>query len=151
MGVRVFDQARRDLHDVATMPLLHLCDGKLRDVKEAREVDAQQSRVISFGILSERLGDEYASVVDERIDAPEPGQTLGNCTLGRLPVGNVAGHREDFGIVAWPDRPCRRDHPVIAIAIGRDKGSANALRCAGDYGNLLSDTHGVPSRFVAVK
>lgn len=40
-------------------------------MKEAREVDAQRSRVISLGILSERLGDEYASVVDERIDAPE--------------------------------------------------------------------------------
>jgi len=39
----VFDQARRDLHDVAAMPLLHLCDGELRDVKEAREVDAQHS------------------------------------------------------------------------------------------------------------
>jgi hypothetical protein len=55
------------------MPLLHLCDGELRDVKEAPEVDAQHSRVISFGILSERLGDEYASVVDECIDSPEPG------------------------------------------------------------------------------
>src|SRR3984885_10802340 len=65
---RVFDQARRDLHDVAAMPLLHLGDGELCDVKEAREVDAHHSRVISLGILSERLGDEYASVVDERID-----------------------------------------------------------------------------------
>jgi hypothetical protein len=90
------------------MPLLHLCDGELRDVKEAREVDAQHSRVISLGILSEWLGDEYASVVDECIDAPEPGQAFGNRTLGRLPVGNVAGHHQDLVIVGWPDRPGRQ-------------------------------------------
>ena len=34
IGVRVSDQARRDLHDVATLPLLHLRDGELRDVKK---------------------------------------------------------------------------------------------------------------------
>jgi hypothetical protein len=27
LGVRVLDQACRDLHDVAAMPLLHLCNG----------------------------------------------------------------------------------------------------------------------------
>src|ERR1700726_4210958 len=141
MGVRVLDKARRDLHDVAAMPLLHLCDGELRDVKEAREVDAQHSRVISLGILSERLGDEYASVVDERIDAPKPGQAFGNRTLGRLPVGNVAGHDQDLVIVGWPDRPCRRDHPVIEIAICFDKGCAHAPRGASDGGNLPFAAH----------
>src|SRR5258708_2107569 len=132
---------RSDLHDVAAVPLLHLCDGELRDVKEASEVDAQHSRVISLGILSERLGDEYASVVDERIDAPKPGQAFGNRTLGRLPVGNVAGHHQDLVIVGWPDRPCRRDHPVIAIAICFDKGCAHALRGASDDGDLPFATH----------
>jgi hypothetical protein len=97
-------------------------------VKEAREVDAQHSRVISLGISSERLGDEHASVVDERIDAPEPGHAFGDRTLGRLPVGNVAGHHQDLVIVGWPDRPCRRDHPVIAIAICIDKGQSPAMR-----------------------
>jgi hypothetical protein len=151
MRIRVFDQARRDLHDVAATPLLHLCDGQLRDVKEAREIDAQHRSIISLGILSERLGDEYASIVDERIDAPEPGQAFGNRTLGRLPVGNVAGHHQDLVIVARPDRSCRRDHTVIESAIGFDKGCAHAPRCAGDDDNLLSDTHRVPSRFVAVE
>src|SRR5882724_1302799 len=99
MGVRVFDQARRDLHDVAAMPLLHLGDGELRDVKEAREVDTHYRFIIVLGILSERLGDEYAGVVDKRIDAPEPGQTFGNRTLGRLPVSDVAGHGQDLAIV----------------------------------------------------
>src|SRR5712672_2088863 len=113
----------------------------LRDVKEACEVDAQHSRVISLGILSERLGDEYAGVVDERVDAPEPGQAFGNRTLGRLPVGNVAGQHQDLVIVGWPDRPCRRDHPVIAIAICFDKGRAHALRGASDDGNLPFAAH----------
>jgi hypothetical protein len=123
------------------MPLLHLCDGKLRDVKEAREVDAQHGRVISLSILSERLGDEYASVVDERIDTSESGQAFGNRTLGRLAVGNVAGHRQDLVIVGWPDRPRRRDHRVIAIAICFDKGCAHALRGASDDGNLSFAAH----------
>src|SRR4029077_5033686 len=102
---------------------------------------AQHSRVISLGILSERLGDEYASVVDERIDAPEPGHAFGNRTIGRLPAGNVAGHHQDLVIVGWPDRPCRRDHPVIAIAIGFDKGCAHAPRGASDDGNLPFAAH----------
>src|SRR5216684_1015807 len=96
---------------------------------------------IRLGILSERLGDEYASVVDERIDAPEPRQALGNRTLGRLPVGNVAGHHQDLVIVGRPDRPCRRDHPVIAMAICFDKGCAHALRGASDDGNLPVAAH----------
>jgi hypothetical protein len=143
VGVRVFDQARRDLHDVAAMPLFHLRDSELRDVKEPHKVDTQHSGVISLGILSERLGDEYAGVVDERIDAPEPGQAFGNHTLGRVPVGNVAGHHQDSVIVGRLDRPRRRDHPVIATAICFDKGRAHALRCAGDDGNLSFAAHAV--------
>src|SRR5216683_174491 len=131
MHWRLDDAGRNRIHS----------DGELRDVKEARKVDAQHSRVISFGILSERLGDEYASVVYEGIDAPEPGQALGNRTLGRLPVGNVAGHHQDLIIVGRPDRPCRRDHPVIAMAICFDKGCAHALRGASDDGNLPVAAH----------
>ena len=38
--IGVVDQAGRDLHDVAAALLLHLGDGELRDVEEARDVDA---------------------------------------------------------------------------------------------------------------
>jgi NAD(P)-dependent dehydrogenase (short-subunit alcohol dehydrogenase family) len=76
MGVGVFDQARRDLHDMAAV-----CDGELRDVKEAREVDAQHSRVISLGILSERLGDEYAGVVNERASLTKGGLSAATKSL----------------------------------------------------------------------
>jgi hypothetical protein len=48
---------------VATLLLLHLRDGELRDVKEAREVDAQHSRVISLGVSSERLGDDTPALL----------------------------------------------------------------------------------------
>jgi hypothetical protein len=54
--------------------------------------------------LTEWLGDEDAGVVDERVDAPEPGHTFGNRTLGRLAIGDVAGHRKDFVIVRRRDR-----------------------------------------------
>ena len=69
-GVRMFDQARGDLYDVAAAPLLHLRNSELCNVKEAREIDAQQGAVIFLSILREWLGDKHARVVDERIDAP---------------------------------------------------------------------------------
>src|SRR5215510_14215148 len=151
MRVRVFDQARRDLHDMAAVPPLHLCDGELCNVKEAREVDPEHSGIVGLGILSEGLGDEYAGVVDKRIYAPKPGQAFGDRTLGRFTVGNVAGHYQDLVIVGWPDRPCCRDHRIIAIAIGFDKRCANALRGARDDGNVPITAHAgllYPSRIV---
>ena len=89
------DQARRDLHDMAAALLLHLGDGELGDVKEARDIDAQDRRIVGLGVLSERFGDEDAGVVDERVDAPEPGHAFGDRTLGRLPIGDVAGDDHD--------------------------------------------------------
>src|SRR4029077_1231785 len=86
-------------------------------------------------------GDEYAGVVDERIDAPEPGQALGDRTLGRLSLGDVAGHHQDLVIAGRPDRSCGRDHRVVAIAKCLDKGCAHALRGAGDDGDLPFAAH----------
>ena len=50
------------------------------------------TRVVGPGVLDERLGNENAGVVDERVDAPEPGDTFGDRTLRRLPIGDVAGN-----------------------------------------------------------
>jgi SnoaL-like domain len=38
----------------------------------------------------------------------EPGQAFGNRPLGRLPVGNVAGHHQDLVIVGWPAETLER-------------------------------------------
>jgi hypothetical protein len=83
---------------MAAALLLHLGDGELRHVKEARDIDAQDRRVVGLGVLSERFGDEDAGVVDERVDAPEPRHAFRDCTLGRLAIGDVAG--DDHDIVA---------------------------------------------------
>jgi hypothetical protein len=40
---------------MAAALLLHLGDGELRDVKEARDIDAQDRRVVCLGVLSEGL------------------------------------------------------------------------------------------------
>ena len=69
----MIDQARRDLHDMTAALLYHLGDGELRDVKGASNVDAQDRREVGLGILGEWFGDEDARVVDERVDATEPG------------------------------------------------------------------------------
>jgi hypothetical protein len=94
----VVDEARCDLYDMAAALFLHFGDGELRDVKEARDIDAQHRRIIDLSVLSERFGDEDAGAVDERVDAPEPGHAFRDRTLGRLPIGDVAG--DDHDVVA---------------------------------------------------
>jgi molybdenum-dependent DNA-binding transcriptional regulator ModE len=111
------DEACRDLHDMAAALLLHLGDGQLRDAKEAGEVDAQDRRVIGLGILGKGLCNEDAGIVDQRVDAAEAGDAFGNRALGGLPVGDVAGHREDVLIARRLDGSRGRDHAVVAIAI----------------------------------
>jgi hypothetical protein len=132
---------------MAATPLLHLGDGELCDVKEPGDVDAQDRRVVGLGVLSERFGDEDAGVVDERVDAPELGYAFGDRTLGRLPIGDVAGNDQDVVVVRRLDRACRRDDPIIAIAVGLDEGRADALRRPGNDSNFPSGD----SRLVLLK
>src|SRR5580704_14226195 len=121
-GDRVIDQARRYPHEMAAALLLHLGDGELRDVKKPGDVDAQDRHVVGLDVLGERFGDEDAGVVDERVDPPEPGHPFKDRTLGRLPIGDIAGHREDLIIVRRSDRARGRDDPVVAIAVRPDEG-----------------------------
>ena len=76
MRVRVVYEARRDLDDVAAATLLHLRERELRDVEESGQVDAEDRCVIDLGVLCEWFRDEDASVVDERVDTPEPRHAL---------------------------------------------------------------------------
>src|SRR3981189_3803310 len=102
---------------MAATLFLHVGDGEVSDVKEAGKVDAQHGYVVGFDVLGEGLGDEDAGIVDERVDAPEPGHALGDHTLRRSPIGDVAGHREDF-IPDWRLYPSpRRADAGIAIAV----------------------------------
>jgi hypothetical protein len=65
-------KAGGDLHDMAAADALHRGRGELRHVEETGEIDRDDRREIRFAVLSERLGDEDARIVDERVDAPEP-------------------------------------------------------------------------------
>src|SRR6266478_467231 len=118
-------------------PLLHLGDGELCDVKEPVDVDAHDRPVVGLGVLGERFGDEDAGVVDERVDAPEPCHAFGDRTRGRLPIGDVAGDDKNVVVARRLDRACRRDHPIVAIAVGLDEGRSDALGCAGNDSNFL--------------
>ena len=143
-GHRVVDEARGDLDDMAAALLFHLGDGELRGVEEPGGVDAQDGGEVGLGVLGEGLADEDAGVVDERVDAPEPRHALEDRAFRRLSIRDVAGDREDVGVVRRLDRPCRRDYAVIAIAIGLDEGRADASRRARNHGDFPCGAHGEP-------
>ena len=141
LRVGLIDQGGRDLDDVAGPLLLHLGDGELRDVEEAGNVGAHHRRIVLGGVLRERLCDEDAGIVDQRVDTAKAGDGLRNHALGRLPVGDVAGNGEHVIVARRLDGTCGGDDAIIAIAKTLDQGGADALRCTGDDGNLLLDTH----------
>src|SRR5882724_10796337 len=119
----------------------HLGHGELRDVKEPGDVDIQDRREVGLGILGKWFGDEDASIVDERIDAPKPAETFRNRTFGRLPISDVAGDDQDVIVARGLNRPCRCDYTVVAIEVRFDEGSPDTLRRASYNSNLLFGTH----------
>src|SRR6516162_2564137 len=110
-------QARRDLHDMTATLFLHFSNHELRHVEEASEIDAQNGSVVGIRVLSERLGDENASVVDKRIDAAKPPHCLCNDTLGRSPLANVTAYCDDAIVCRRRYRSGGGDHTVAAISI----------------------------------
>jgi hypothetical protein len=92
-------------------------------------------------VLSERLGDENAGVVDKRIDAPKSTHRFCDDTLGRIPLANVAAYCDDAILSGTLYRSGRGDHVVTSIAVCLDESRANALRRTRDNGNLLHRAH----------
>jgi hypothetical protein len=82
----MINEARGDLDDMAAPMLLHLGDGKLRYMEEASCVDSTDRGEIVLW-----LGNIDAGVVDERVDAPEPGDAFEDRAFCGLPIGDVAG------------------------------------------------------------
>src|SRR4028119_1528104 len=89
-SARIVNQARRDLHNMTATLLLHFCDRQLCHVKEASDVGTQIRLVVIVGVLGKWLGDEDASIVDERVNAPKSGHTFDDRTLSSFSMGNVA-------------------------------------------------------------
>jgi len=56
---------------MAAVLLLHLADREPGDVEKAAEIDAEDRGLVLVRMVGERLRDEDAGVVDQRVDVPE--------------------------------------------------------------------------------
>lgn len=88
--------------------------------------------VVFQGVLGERLGDEDAGIVDERVDAPGNWATASAITRFRcLGVGDAAtGDGEN--LVAADGLIDGGDHAIVAIVVCSIERGADALRRAGN-------------------
>ncbi len=121
----------------------HLGGGALRDVKEARDIDADIVGVVLGGELGEGLGKEDAGIVDQRVDASKTLQAFADDALGGFGQADVAWHGEDIGVCSGFDRTGTGDNAIVPIAIGPNQARANPLGGAGDDYDLLFGTHDV--------
>ena len=79
-------------------------------------------RAIVFGgVVGERLGDEDAGVVDQRVDAAEARDRLRDDALGGRRIGDVAGDGQDVRIGGRLDRAGIGDDAVVAVAVRLDQ------------------------------
>ena len=69
--IGVVDQAGGDVDDVPAALRQHRRDGALGELEEPAQVDPEDQVVVVGGVLGERLGDEDAGVVDQRVDPAE--------------------------------------------------------------------------------
>src|SRR3954453_3599678 len=99
----------------------HLTKRKLRSMKKAGRIDCGDRGILSFGIFGERLRDEDAGVIDQRVDAAKPGNAFEYRALSGGTLTYVAPHRNNLIIVVWLDCSRNRDNPVVAIAIRLDQ------------------------------
>ena len=95
LRIGLIDQGRGDRNDMAAARLLHLGDGALRDMEKSGEVGGHDGDLVVLRVLGERLGDEDAGVVDERVGAPQAksARSTGR-RLSYVGVGSLAGGRE---------------------------------------------------------
>lgn len=58
------------MYDIAAALLVHLGVGELRDVKEARDIDAQDCRVVGLGVLRERFAERMPALLTSVLMRP---------------------------------------------------------------------------------
>ena len=127
--------------------LEHLGGRPLGDVKEAGDIHAEIEIIVLLSEVDERLRNEDAGIVHERVDPAKALQAFSDDPLGGLRLADIARNGEDTGVCTLLDRSGGGDHAVVAIAIGPNQGGADALRRAGDYSDLLFIAHGMLSFF----
>jgi hypothetical protein len=115
----------------------HGRDGRPRGAEESAQVNAGDHVEVCIGVVGERLGHEYASVVNQRVHLAEMFERPIDQTRAGLGIGDIAGHREHAGVGGGGDVPRVRDDRVPELAVGLHGASADALGRAGDNRDLL--------------
>ena len=112
---RLVNETGSDSYDMTTPHLAHQLDRALGHVKEACDICSDIAGVVVIRVGGERLGDERAGVVDERIDAAEAIQRLLEDLIRRVRVSNIPFHCHEVLITTWFDRSGSGNDTVVAI------------------------------------
>ena len=132
-----------DVDDMAGAGLQHAGRCPLRDVKKSREVRRGRRREVGLRIVDERLGNEDAGIVHQRVDASIALDGRADDALGSVGRGDIAVDRQHRGIsrnIAGPDRAGGSDDAVADGAEALHQVSADAARRAGDDDHLRFGT-----------
>ncbi len=74
------------------------CSDAAGDVEEAVQIGRQHRGIVLVGVVGERLGDEDAGIVDQRVDLTELLERLLDDALGSLGIADVARDRQDIRV-----------------------------------------------------
>ena len=119
----------------------HLPNGPLSDVEEPGKVDPRDVAEVGLGVLCERLGDEHAGVIDQRVDPAKPLDRVADDPVGDRRVGDVAGNSQHVRRSIGLDGPRVGDNPVAAIEKALDQSCTDPLRGASNHDNFTFGAH----------
>ena len=104
----------------------HGGDGTAGHLEESTQVHTRDCVVVLVGVVGERLADEDAGVVDERVDPTEPAQGGVDDPGPGAVLSHVDGHGQHLGIVRFSDGPGYCDDRVAELAVSGNQGGADA-------------------------
>jgi hypothetical protein len=106
-------------------------------VEKPGEIHRGDELVVRRGVLGERLGDEDAGIVDQRVDPAEPLDRRRHDPVGGRGFGDVTGDGGHARVIGRCDRACVRHHRIAESAVGVDQGGPHPLRGTGDERDFL--------------
>lgn len=101
-GEWLLHQRRGDLHDMDVLLSQHGCQGTLRHVEEASNVDVEDAVEVVQRVFGERLAKEDASGVDQRVDAAPVLERCRNHALGGCALADRAGNGDTAIVIGRP-------------------------------------------------
>ena len=120
------NQAGRDSYDMTTPRLAHHLYRALGHMKEAGDIGGDVGRVVVVRIGDERLGDERAGVVDQRVDAAEAAQRLLEDPIRGVRVSDISLHRHQVLIATWFYRSRSGNDAIVAAPESLNERCANS-------------------------